>query len=78
MIVPTRMVLGDMGAWGLAGAVAVELVAVVLLTRVAAGTYERSILRVGAPISLRAALAPGSVTRRVHYRRRQRPDARVP
>jgi ABC-2 type transport system permease protein len=65
MVVPTRVVLGDMGAWGLAGAVAVELLAVVLLTRVAAGIYERSILRVGAPISLRAALTRGPANRQI-------------
>jgi ABC-2 type transport system permease protein len=57
MVVPTRVVLGDMGAIGLAAAVATELLATLLLIRVTAGIYERSILRVGAPISLRSALA---------------------
>ena len=59
MVVPTRVVLGDMGAVGLIAAVAVELVAIFLLIRVAAGIYERSILRIGAPISLRSALSGG-------------------
>jgi ABC-2 type transport system permease protein len=56
MIVPARMVLGDMGTVGLLAAVAIELVATFALIRVAAGIYERSILRIGAPISLRSAL----------------------
>ena len=61
MVVPTRVVLGDMGVVGLIAAVAVELVAIFLLIRVAAGIYERSILRIGAPISLRSALAGGHI-----------------
>jgi ABC-2 type transport system permease protein len=56
MVVPTRVVLGDMGAIALVAAVAVELIATLALIRVAAGIYERSILRIGAPISLRSAL----------------------
>lgn len=67
MVVPTRMVLGDMGALGLTAAVAVELIATFLLIRVAAGIYERSILRVGAPISLRTALGA-----------RERPPLKLP
>jgi ABC-2 type transport system permease protein len=59
LVVPARVVLGDMGAVGLVGAVAVEIVATVALIRVAAGIYERSILRIGAPISLRSALGAG-------------------
>jgi ABC-2 type transport system permease protein len=64
MVVPTRVVLGDMEAIGLVAAVTVELLAIFVLIRVAAGIYERSILRIGAPISLRAAL--GSAPARVH------------
>ena len=60
MVVPTRVVLGDMGAAGLVATIAIELVATLLLIRVAARTYERSILRIGAPISLRAALFGGA------------------
>ena len=55
-----------MGAIGLLAAVTVELFATFLLIRVAATVYERSILRIGAPIALRSALAAGggSATRR--------------
>jgi ABC-2 type transport system permease protein len=60
-IVPTRVVLGDMGAIGLLVATTVELLATFLLIRVAAGIYERSILRKGAPVSLRFALVTGRV-----------------
>jgi hypothetical protein len=59
MIVPARVVLGDMGALGLGAAVAVELVATFALIRVAARIYEGAVMRVGAPVSLRSALAPG-------------------
>lgn len=59
LLVPTRVVLGDMGAIELLAAVAVEVVATILLIRAAAAIYERSILRTGAPISLRSALAAG-------------------
>ena len=61
MIVPTRVVLGDMGAIGLVAVVAIELLATFALIRVAAGIYERSILRVGAPIRLRSAFATTGV-----------------
>jgi ABC-2 type transport system permease protein len=60
MVVPTRVVLGDMGAVALLAAVTVEVIATVLLIRVAAGIYERSVLRIGAPISLRSALTVGA------------------
>jgi ABC-2 type transport system permease protein len=67
MIVPTRVVLGDMGAIGLIAAIVVELLATFMLIRLAARIYERSILRIGAPISLRSALATGRVaTERAH------------
>ena len=64
LIVPTRVVLGDMGAVALVASIAVSLLATFLVIRIAAGIYERSILRVGAPISLRSAL---------RRRRRDRP-----
>jgi ABC-2 type transport system permease protein len=57
LIVPTRVVLGDMSAIGLVAAVTISVLATLLLIRVAAGIYERSVLRTGAPIGLRAALA---------------------
>jgi ABC-2 type transport system permease protein len=63
LIVPTRVVLGDMGAAGLIASIAISLLATLLVIRVAAGIYERSILRVGAPISLRSALAAGRLVR---------------
>jgi ABC-type Na+ efflux pump permease subunit len=67
MTVPTRVVLGDMGTIGLIAAVAVELLATLLLIRVAAGIHERSLLRIGAPISLRSALATaGATTEHAH------------
>ena len=60
LIVPTRVVLGDMSALGLLAAVTVSVLATLLLIRVAARIYERSVLRTGAPISLRTALAGGA------------------
>ena len=48
-----------MGAIELLAVVAVELLATFLLIRGAAAIYERSILRTGAPIGLRSALAAG-------------------
>jgi ABC-2 type transport system permease protein len=56
MIVPARMALGDMGAFGLSIAIALDLVATAGLVLLAAGIYERAILRIGAPIKLRRAL----------------------
>ena len=57
MVVPARVVLGDMSAVGLAGAVAVDLVATAGLILLAARIYERAILRIGAPVKLRRLLA---------------------
>jgi ABC-2 type transport system permease protein len=57
LIVPTRVVIGDMSAIGLLASVAISLTGTLLLIRVAAGIYERSVLRTGAPIGLRTALA---------------------
>jgi ABC-2 type transport system permease protein len=56
MVVPARMVLGDMSVIGLIGAVAVDLVATAGVIVLAARVYERSILQVGAPVKLRRAL----------------------
>ncbi len=56
MVVPTRMVLGNMTALGLAAAVAIDLVATAGLVLVAARIYERAILRIGAPVKLRRLL----------------------
>jgi hypothetical protein len=59
LVVPARVVIGDMGAAGLLASVTIELVAAVLLVRAAARIYERSILQIGAPISLTSALHAG-------------------
>jgi ABC-2 type transport system permease protein len=58
MVVPARVVLGDMGALGLAAAVAVDLLATAGLMLLAARVYERAILRLGAPVKLGRVLAP--------------------
>ena len=57
MVVPARMVLGDMTAVGLALAVALDLLATAGLILLAARIYERAILRIGAPVKLRRLFA---------------------
>ena len=57
MVVPARMVLGDMTATGLALAIAIDLVATAGLIVLAARIYERAILRIGAPVKLGRLLA---------------------
>ena len=57
MVVPARMVLGNMSAPGLAIAVALDLVATVAVILLAARIYERAILRTGAPVKLHRVLA---------------------
>ena len=52
MVVPARVVLGDMTAVALALAVALEVLAIAGMVLLAAGTYERAILRIGAPVKL--------------------------
>jgi hypothetical protein len=56
MVVPARVVLGDMSAVGLLGAVAVDLLATAGLILLAARVYERAILHIGAPVKLRRVL----------------------
>ena len=56
MVVPARMVLGDMNALGLIAAVIVDLLATAALMMLAARIYERAILRIGAPLKLRGCL----------------------
>ena len=58
MVVPARMVLGDMTTLGLALAVALEVLAIAGMVLLAARTYERAILRIGAPVKLRRLFAP--------------------
>ncbi len=66
MIVPTLAVAGDMGAVAVLAAIAVDIVATVGLIWLAARVYERAILRIGAPVGLRALFgAGGSPSRRV-------------
>lgn len=57
MVVPARVVLGDMNVLGLFAAVAVDLLATVGLILLAARIYEHAILRVGAPVKLRRLFA---------------------
>jgi ABC-2 type transport system permease protein len=57
MVVPARMVLGNMSAIGFAAAVAIDLLATAGLILLAARIYERAILRIGAPVKLNRLLA---------------------
>jgi ABC-2 type transport system permease protein len=50
MLVPARMVLGDMTAIELAAAIVIDLVATAWLVVLAGRIYERAILQVGAPL----------------------------
>jgi ABC-2 type transport system permease protein len=56
MIVPTRVVGGDMGALALSATIGLELLATAGLILVAARVYERALLRTGAPVRLRGLL----------------------
>lgn len=58
MIVPTLVITGDMGAIGLAAAIALSLAATAGLIWIAARVYERAILRIGAPVRLRTLFGP--------------------
>ncbi len=55
LVVPARVVLGDMGALALAATIILEVLATAGLIVVASRTYARSILQIGAPIKLRHA-----------------------
>ncbi len=70
MVVPARMVLGDMSTVGLTLAVAIDLLATAGLIILAARIYERAILRIGAPVKLGRLLAR-------HSHHGQRADGRV-
>ena len=52
MIVPGRVAQGAIGAPEVLLSIALMLVAIVVMVRLAARIYERSILRVGAPLKL--------------------------
>ncbi|HUO69431.1 MAG TPA: ABC transporter permease [Solirubrobacteraceae bacterium] len=58
MVVPARVVLGDMGALGLIAAIAVDVVATIAMILLAARIYERAILQIGAPVTLRRLRTP--------------------
>ena len=60
MVVPARMVLGDMTAVGLAISVVLEVLAIGGMIASAAHAYERAILRMGAPVKLRRLFAARS------------------
>jgi ABC-2 type transport system permease protein len=57
MVVPARMVLGDMTVAGLIAAVAVDLIATAGLIVLGGRIYERAILRIGAPVRLRQVIS---------------------
>lgn len=56
LVLPARAAQDALPAWELAASLALMLAFTVLLIRIAARIYERSILRIGAPIRLRDAL----------------------
>ncbi|HZE07046.1 MAG TPA: ABC transporter permease [Solirubrobacteraceae bacterium] len=60
MIVPARMVLGDMTALGLVIAIVLEVIGTGVLIILAARAYERAILQIGAPIKLHGLFATRS------------------
>jgi ABC-2 type transport system permease protein len=60
MVVPARMVIGDMNALGLVAAVAIELLAIAGLIALAARVYERALLHMGAPLKLGRAITDAS------------------
>jgi ABC-2 type transport system permease protein len=66
MVVPARMVLGDMSVLGLIGAVAIDLLATAALILVAARIYERAILHMGARLTFRRVLG-GQAPRRHRF-----------
>jgi ABC-2 type transport system permease protein len=72
MVVPARMVLGNMTAIGLVIAIAIDLLATAGLIMLAARIYERAILHMGAPVKLGRLLVrspqrpPPTETRRPH------------
>ncbi|HEX5622208.1 MAG TPA: ABC transporter permease [Solirubrobacteraceae bacterium] len=56
MVVPARVVLGDMSALAVLASIGLQITATVLLVIISARVYERAILRIGAPVSLHAVL----------------------
>lgn len=76
MVVPARMVLGDMNAVGLAIAIVLEGIGIGVTILLAARAYEHAILRIGAPIKLRRLFATGSRLLRPAGSSRQRTEMR--
>ncbi len=70
MVVPARMVLGDMSTIAFAASITIDLLATAGLIWLAARVYERAILRIGAPVKLRRILA-------THAHQTQPPDTRT-
>jgi ABC-2 type transport system permease protein len=58
MMMPVRMAEGAVPAWQVAVAILTTLVAAVLMVRVGAAAYERTLLRTGGRIGYREALTP--------------------
>lgn len=84
MVVPTRVVAGDMGPIEVSAAIGLELIATAGLVLLAARVYERAILRTGAPVHLRGLLRgaphrgePGQITAMREDARRMRSDDRL-
>jgi ABC-2 type transport system permease protein len=59
LVVPGRAAQGALPAWELAVSLALMLVAIYLVVRLAGRIYERSVLRFGTPVKLREALGRG-------------------
>lgn len=91
MVVPARMVLGDMTVAGLAISVMLEVIAIGGLVLLAARIYERAILRIGAPVKLNrlfaaralqpprvSATTKGAQTTKAAVSRQQRPPTGRP
>jgi ABC-2 type transport system permease protein len=68
LMVPARVVLGDMNALGVAISVMLEVLAIGGMIVLAARAYERAILRIGAPVKLQ----------RLFARSRRPSDVRAP
>ena len=64
LVVPARMVLGDMSAIELAAAIALDLLATAGLIVLAARVYERAILQIGARVRLGRVLGGGALEQR--------------
>jgi len=57
MLVPGRAAQGALAGWELAASIALMVVSILIVVRLAARVYDRSVLRFGTPMKLREALA---------------------